>query len=60
MDKILNSNIDLFGGRSIDTVENYDLDNFLYFLDTMKKMPSGYLYSLDKESIELIFSLFNN
>jgi hypothetical protein len=51
--------IDLSGGRSLDTVQDEDIDQTLYMLDNMAVMPSGYSYMLDSEAIELFFSFWS-
>ena len=50
-----------FGGLSIDTITDSDLDNVLYNLDSMitTKHLKGF-YSLDKEAFNVLFTVTNN
>ena len=56
-----NNLIDLFGGRSIDTVLDSDIDKVLCKIDTMQKYNClTILYNLDKESFKFLFTTCNN
>ena len=56
-----NNLIDLCGGRSIDTIDDCDLDKTLCKIDTMQKYNClNILYNLDKESFNFLFGTYNN
>jgi len=50
-----------FGGSSIDTVQDSDLDKFLFFLDHLQKSKmKGFYSSPDIDGIRELFIVANN
>ena len=49
-----------FGGLSINTVLDSDIDKFLYFLDNMNKGNLNGFYSLDKFAFDQLFTVAKN
>jgi len=52
--------IDLFGGRSIDTVNNSEIDKVLCRIDTMARSNLVGLYNFNSGGIETLFGVYLN